>query len=172
MSCLQAFFMDYYDSQILRFLSQNSRDTYLALSDEVGLRDTTIRKRILSLEQKGIIKKYTLLIDPIKFHAILTCAIIEINPANIKDSQQYFKSIDQVSQIFYSFSGRVICFISAVDDEGLSDVLKEISQIPGVKDIDLVGDLRIVKYDSLIAPKTIEDVVKREKDLEGNQDDS
>ncbi|KLK92298.1 hypothetical protein AA309_15020 [Microvirga vignae] len=55
---------DRIDLLILDALRQNGRITYQALSDRVGLSPRPCLERVKRLEQKGVIRGYTALVDP------------------------------------------------------------------------------------------------------------
>lgn len=148
--------MDEVDAEILKLLSENSKLSYLSISDRVSaLQDTTIRKRVMSLEDTGVITKYTILLNPDKFPVTLAAAKIETNPAMLMDVQAAVQALDNVSQVFYNPSGSIFAFLAVGSDEELSGLMKEVNEIPGVKEVMLVSDLRVGKYDSLIPPKVI-----------------
>lgn len=148
--------MDEIDAEILKLLSENSKLTYLSISEKIStLQDTTIRKRVVALESSGVIRKYTILLNPEKFPVILAAAQIEANPAMLMDVQASVQALDSVSQVFYNPSGSIFAFLAVGSDEELSSLMKEVNEIPGVQKVTLVSDLRVGKYDSLIPPKVI-----------------
>lgn len=52
------------DTKILEILRLNARTPFTEMAKQLKLSESTIRKRVYTLEQKGIIKKYTIEIDP------------------------------------------------------------------------------------------------------------
>ena len=157
--------MDKTDAQILKVLSKDARTSFLGVAREVvsDLEDSTIRKRALALEKKGIIRKYTILLNVEKIPAILAVAIVSVNPAKLKESLKHFSAVENVSQIFYELSGTVLCFLSASSEEKMADVLKEVYEVPGVQKIRLLSNLRVGKHESLIAPNVIDEIARAEK---------
>lgn len=55
--------IDSFDIQILRLLHQDGRQSLQTLADKVGLSPTPVARRIKRLEETGIIKGYSALID-------------------------------------------------------------------------------------------------------------
>lgn len=148
--------MDEIDAEILKLLSENSKLTYLSLSEKISaLQDTTIRKRVMALENSGVIRKYTILLNTEKFPVLLAAAQIEASPAMLMEVQSAIRSLDNVSQIFYNPSGAIFAFLAVGSDEELSSLMKEVNEIPGVREVKLVSDLRVGKYDPLVPPKII-----------------
>ncbi|MEL7608120.1 MAG: Lrp/AsnC family transcriptional regulator [Bacillota bacterium] len=59
--------LDDIDIKILSILTDNSRASFVAIAKEVGLSRVAIQQRVRALEEKGIIKKYTIILNPEKF---------------------------------------------------------------------------------------------------------
>ncbi len=55
--------LDEKDEQLIRLLSQNSRRSLLSMQCEMGLTRQAIAMRLERLEEAGIIKQYTLIVD-------------------------------------------------------------------------------------------------------------
>lgn len=55
--------MDRLDSSIIEFLSKNSRTPFMEIARKIKVSESTIRKRVLKLEEGGVIKKYSLVVD-------------------------------------------------------------------------------------------------------------
>lgn len=55
---------DQRDTEILDILKDNARTPFTEIAKQLKLSESTIRKRVYALEEKGIIKKYTIEIDP------------------------------------------------------------------------------------------------------------
>ena len=58
--------MDPTDLGIIKILRGNSRTPFAAIAGKLDLAESTIRKRISNLEDRGIIKQYSLVVDPSK----------------------------------------------------------------------------------------------------------
>ena len=55
--------IDAIDRQILRLLQENARRTFGAIGREVGLSAPAVKRRIARLEEGGVIRGYTTLVD-------------------------------------------------------------------------------------------------------------
>ena len=54
------------DKKILQVLSDNARIPFLTVAKQLGLSESTIRKRVSKLEDEGVIKKYSVVLEPAK----------------------------------------------------------------------------------------------------------
>ena len=55
--------MDKLDSSIIEMLSKNARMPFIQIARKLRVSDSTIRKRVSNLENKEVIKKYSLVVD-------------------------------------------------------------------------------------------------------------
>src|SRR3954451_12351961 len=75
----RAAILDPIDAAILTALQENGRMTYQALSERVGLSPRPCLERVRRLEQKGVIRGFTVLLDPEALgHHIMTLAEIAL----------------------------------------------------------------------------------------------
>ncbi len=56
-------FVDKLDASIIENLSKNSRTPFMQIARKLKVSESTIRKRVSKLENDGVIKKYSLVID-------------------------------------------------------------------------------------------------------------
>ena len=56
-------FVDKLDAGIIENLSKNSRTPFMQIARKLKVSESTIRKRVSKLENDGVIKKYSLVID-------------------------------------------------------------------------------------------------------------
>jgi len=73
-------FMDKLDFGIIETLSKNSRTPFMEIARKLKVSESTIRKRVSSLEEKSIIKKYSLVVDNGKI-GIGSIALIGVDAA-------------------------------------------------------------------------------------------
>ena len=76
--------MDEIDRAILRMLQEDGRVPLAEIGRFLGMSRTAIRYRMRELERKGLIKGYTVTIDPLSMgSAIYTIILISVKPYNI-----------------------------------------------------------------------------------------
>ncbi|WP_445504165.1 Lrp/AsnC family transcriptional regulator [Microvirga sp. G4-2] len=86
--------LDRIDLLILDALRQNGRITYQALSDRVGLSPRPCLERVKRLEQKGVIRGYTALVDPSAIgHDIIALAGISMRDPSAVTRQRLEKAL-------------------------------------------------------------------------------
>lgn len=130
--------LDRIDRQILALLVADGRMAHAAIAKEVGLSGPAIHDRVRKLEQRGIIKGYSAVIDPEavgKFHAAFTLV-------TVADGVEFAHDEEVVRQIcaepdvleFHRVAGQD-CYLIKIrtgTNKELENLLRRIRLIPGV----------------------------------------
>lgn len=86
--------LDRIDLWILDALRENGRITYQALSERVGLSARPCLERVKRLEQKGVIRGYTVLVEPSALgHDIIALAGISMRDASAAARQRLERAL-------------------------------------------------------------------------------
>ena len=83
--------------KILVELQKNARTSYKEIGDKIGLTGPAVAERIQKLEEKGIIKGYSTIIDLSKIGYSLTAIVnFRFHPGNLDRFLNHLKSIPEV----------------------------------------------------------------------------
>ncbi|NKB53408.1 MAG: winged helix-turn-helix transcriptional regulator [Rhizobiaceae bacterium] len=134
--------MDGFDRNIIRALQSDGRLTNGELGERVGLSASQCSRRRSALEESGIIRGYTALIDSEKVGVNLTCIIsVTLTSHNDDNADQFRKlllSLDNVQEAF-SLTGEMDYSIKVVSPDlkslsrFISDVLLPQKAVQNVK---------------------------------------
>lgn len=127
--------MDKTDYRILRILKENGRETASNIGKEIHLSVSAVLDRIKKLEDSGVIKSYTILVDSSKLGNDVI-ALMEVSlehPHFYDEFTEAVREIDAVVDCYYltgdfDFNLKVVC---ASSDE-LEQIHRRIKSIPGV----------------------------------------
>ncbi|MEK6983985.1 MAG: Lrp/AsnC family transcriptional regulator [Nanoarchaeota archaeon] len=126
--------MDKLDFSIIEILSKNSRTPFMEISRKTKVSESTIRKRVSHLEKKGIIKKYSLVVDKSKI-GIENVALIGVDviPEKFLDISKKLTVFDEVKFVASS-TGDHMFMLEVWTRNGdelraLSDKIKEIDGV-------------------------------------------
>lgn len=148
--------LDRYDRHILKILQEDGRISNQHLADQVGLSTAACWRRVKSLNERGILKRYTTLVDP---EALGYGLCVMIMVTLIRHQQDHTKEFEAAVQSFpevlqcYAVTGnadyvlRVVIPNMAAYDKFLSE---KIFTLPGVNQVKSNFALREVKYDTAI----------------------
>ena len=148
--------LDNYDRHILRILQQDGRISNQQLADEVGLSTAACWRRVKALEDKGVLRQYTALVNPETLDYGLCVFMLVTLLRHSRDSALEFeeavKSCPEVLQC-YAVTGnadfvlRVVIPDMATYDQFLTD---KIFSLPGVSQVKSNFTLREIKYETAI----------------------
>jgi DNA-binding Lrp family transcriptional regulator len=115
--------LDDTDIKILEALQEDAKQTYMAIGKHLGIAHSTVYDRIKRMEQNGIIKKYTALIDAEKAGAKSITAIMTIytDPKESEKVAEILCEASQVLEVYTSLSEelQIIAKVVAENQESL-----------------------------------------------------
>ena len=115
--------MDSLDSKALVVLMHNGRATWAELGEALALSAPSAADRVRKLEQQGVIRGYTALIDPAALGYTLT-AFVSVTLANQRNRAAFLKGIQKLDEV-------VECHHVSGDDDYLLKV-----RCRGTQDLD------------------------------------
>ena len=129
--------LDATDYKILEALQEDSRQTYMAIGKLLGIAHSTVYDRIKRMEQNGIIKKYTALIDAEKAGTKSVTAIMTIftDPKESEKVAETLSSAPQVLEVYTSLSEelQIIAKVAADNQESLHTfIANSVAPLQGV----------------------------------------
>ncbi len=130
--------MDEKDWKIIELLQENARISYTEMAKVLGVTETTVRKRIAEMERKGIIKKYTVEVDPEKLgYKTVTILGMDVEPKYLLEAAKKLSEMKETRWVATSTGDHMImCEIWAKNGEELLHILTtKIGKIRGVKDL-------------------------------------
>ena len=139
--------IDEKDMKIINLLLENGRISYSEIAKAIGLSDVAVIKRIRKLEQMGIIRKYTILIDPKKLgYKVVSITGIDVEPEYIFNILNILKEKDYVKYLaITSGDHSIIAIIWAKDSDDVAKIHGEIAKMDGVKRVCPAIILDIIK---------------------------
>ncbi|EFP0193163.1 Lrp/AsnC family transcriptional regulator [Escherichia coli] len=150
--------MDNIDRKIIAELQKDGRLTNQELSERVNLSPSPCLRRVKILENDGIIKGYTVLVDEKAYGLpIIAFVRIRLNSHSAETIQNFEKSIQDEGQILecYIMTGSHD-YLLRVLVESLSDyenfIRKRLQPLPGIASIDTSFAYGVVKR-SYVYPK-------------------
>ncbi|MDY6958751.1 MAG: Lrp/AsnC family transcriptional regulator [Halobacteriota archaeon] len=127
--------MDEKDRKIIEALRENSRTPFTEIAQKLGVSESTIRNRVQALENDGVIKKYTILVDPSKMgYNTVSIVGLDVEPSMFLEAAKSMAEIDKVQYVATSTGDHMIMSeIWTRDGRELSVLISEkIGKIKGV----------------------------------------
>jgi len=143
--------LDEKDLKILKILSKNARAPFSEIAREVELSDVAVMKRVRKLEQLGVIKRYTIVVDPRKLgYRSVSITGIDVEPEYLFSVVDKLKTMPNVKFLaITSGDHSIMTIIWAKDSEEISKIHEELSKIRGVKRVCPAIVLDVIKEETL-----------------------
>ena len=94
--------IDDIDKRILEMLHENSRISYTDLGKEIGLSRVAVQARINNLIEKGIIEKFTTVINPTKIGMHVSAFFnVEVEPQYLEEVAQKLAEEHAVTSLYH-----------------------------------------------------------------------
>lgn len=120
------------DRQLLTLLQEDARYTAIELAEEVGVSDNTVHNRMARLEEAGIIKRYTALVDydrmglPLYFMFSCTARISE--RTRVVEEIREIPEVVEVMELMTGTQNIVVKAIGA-EDEDITRVAEAVDEL-------------------------------------------
>lgn len=126
--------MDKLDLGIIQILSKNSRTSFMEIARRLKVSESTIRKRVSSLEKKEIIKKYSLVVDANKIGFENTALIgVDVLPEKYLDVAKKLKEFDEVKYAASTTGDHMFMLeVLTKNDDDLRAVSEKLKNVDGV----------------------------------------
>ncbi len=129
--------LDSIDWRILEKLQNDARQTYTAIGNSLGLAHSTVYDRVKRMEEYGIIRRYTTVIDAEKAGTKNVTAIMTIftDPKQSQKVAEKLSQAPQVLEVYTSLSEEllIIAKVVAEDQHSLHEFIAgSIAPLPGV----------------------------------------
>jgi Lrp/AsnC family transcriptional regulator, regulator for asnA, asnC and gidA len=141
--------IDKVDIQILNILQEDCHLSFRKLADKMHITSIMAAARIKNLEDKGILKGYTAIVDPIKLGYDLTAVIfVQTEGGYLKDLENELAQMANVIAI-YEITGDfdVVAVVKLKDRDSLNSLLKNLLVTPHIKKTMTDITLNVVKED-------------------------
>ncbi|MBN2111018.1 MAG: Lrp/AsnC family transcriptional regulator [Methanosarcinaceae archaeon] len=148
--------MDEVDIAILEHLSDNCRKHSTVIANELGVATSTVHKRIEKMHSSGIIREFTIKVDPeVAGFNITTFIGICLEPNAGADVIEKLCGIDDILEIYELLEPYdLLLKVQTFDVHTLKEnVLVPISNMEGVKESDSILTTRCHKEKSLLIRK-------------------
>ena len=137
--------LDDIDVKILELLRKDGRMSFIDIGKEVGLSEGAVRRRVKLMQERGIIKKFTVEID--KGYGVSAVMFLQLDP-----SSPTKKVVEKVAKVpgvesLYELTGRydALVIISAPNIGELNERIDTVRNIEGVKNTETAVILKVVQ---------------------------
>ncbi len=101
--------IDHKDWVIIERLRSNARTPFTKIAEELGVTEATIRKRVKALEDRKVISRYTINVDPAKLgYSVVALIGIDTEPDRYLDVIKELQALHEVRSLSASSGDHMI----------------------------------------------------------------
>jgi len=141
--------LDEADHKILRELQRDARMSFKTIAQKVGVSEATVFVRVRKMQEKGVIRSFSAIVDPKAVGKDLTAIVlVRATPQAFPGTLDALKKLDDIYEI-YDVTGQYysILKIRTSGTEDLGKIMDAIGAIDGIAGTETIIVLRTVKED-------------------------
>ncbi len=119
---------------MIKLLRKNARMSFVDIAKKLNVTEAAVRKKMKSLESRGVIKGYTVLSDPKKLGYNIDAIIgLDSMPEELVHVVKKLKKMKEILNLYMSSGDHMVmmeCWFK--DNEELSNFIMELEKIHGV----------------------------------------
>ncbi|GGP21855.1 transcriptional regulator [Thermocladium modestius] len=125
------------DKRIIEIMMQDSKTPFTKIGKELGISEAAVRRRIRKLEMMGVIRKFTVVVDPSKIGYKHVAIIgIDSEPDKLIQIAHDLASKDFSKKVYITTGDHMIMMEAwARDSMEMTKILQEIGSINGVRKV-------------------------------------
>ena len=152
--------LDNTDVQIIEQLQEDGRVAYKEIARRVGVSIPTVRTRINKLVELGVIKKFTVIVNPDRIYGkVRGIALIQVQPADVEDALAKLAEMQGVREIYATAGTSPIAVkVEAQNLDELGELTSgRLAEIRGVTSCTVLVITRTEKeeYGAAVEPQTV-----------------
>jgi DNA-binding Lrp family transcriptional regulator len=124
--------MDETDKKIIKILKDDGRAGYVEIGSQVGLSEGAVRKRIKTLTDEGVIRKFTVKVGVAEGAEAIT--LLATNPAY--PTQEVSKRIQEIPNVetIYEVTGEydIVAVIGGMNVVEVNECIEKIRRVEGI----------------------------------------
>jgi Lrp/AsnC family transcriptional regulator, involved in the regulation of lysine biosynthesis len=124
--------MDNIDRQIIKILKEDSRAGYITIGKQIGLSEGAVRKRVKTLTDAGVIRKFTIKLGVAEGAEAI--ALLSINPS--LPTQEVSNRILEIPNVetIYEVTGEydIVAIISGLNVIEVNECIEKIRRVEGI----------------------------------------
>ena len=129
--------LDETDIEILELLANDSRRSFTAIGQQVGLSGPAVSSRVDRLQESGIIEEFTIKVDRSQLRAGVPILVtVTLHPDDVADVRDSVKDAEAVEHVFVTAESDIV-FYGRVKADSIQEWITEIVDNPQIGNYDV-----------------------------------
>ncbi len=123
------------DLTLIKFLMEDARTSYVKIAEKLGVSEAAVRKRVKRLKDLGVIKGYTIDVDPKKLGYEVSAIIgLDVDPEHLIKVMEELKNKEEVMKLYLTSGDHMLvveCWFKSSQE--LSSFVKGLESREGIR---------------------------------------
>jgi DNA-binding Lrp family transcriptional regulator/YHS domain-containing protein len=137
--------LDETDVNILKVLQENGRLSFRQIAEKVKVSVPTISNKIAAMENAGVIKGYTAIMDTEKLGEMSVIITIKAKPSELKIVADKFSSDLHVRSVFLLSNGKILLLCTFTEAHLINDFVSRLGEIPEIMEYEIANIIGVVR---------------------------
>jgi DNA-binding Lrp family transcriptional regulator len=125
--------MDDLDREILNVLRRDARTPYTEIAERVGTSEGTVRNRVESMTEDGIIERFTVTTRTGNLRAMIEIDVaVDVDTSTLSDAMADWEDVDFVWQV--GGEEDIVVVVDATDTRRLNEIISRAREMEEVKE--------------------------------------
>lgn len=137
--------LDETDVNILKVLQENGRLSFRQIAEKVKVSVPTISNKIAAMENAGVIRGYTAILDTEKLGELSVMITIKAKPSELKMVADKLSSDPQVRSVFLLSNGRTLLNCTFTEPHMVNEFVTHLGDVPEIMEYEIANIIGVVR---------------------------
>jgi Lrp/AsnC family leucine-responsive transcriptional regulator len=137
--------LDETDVNILKVLQENGRLSFRQIAEKVKVSVPTISNKIAAMENAGVIKGYTAIIDTEKLGEMSVIITIKARPSELRLVADKFSTDHHVRSVFLISNGKIMLHCTFTESHLINDFVSRLGDVPEIMEYEIANIIGVVR---------------------------
>jgi DNA-binding Lrp family transcriptional regulator len=140
--------LDDIDAKILIQLQENARLSFREIGKSVGVSTPTVSSRVKVLEEKGVIKGYSAIIDTEAIQETTSILYLDCPPSHLDNLARTLSGNENVREVLVLSGSKIMCRLVSESENQIDKFLQWLEGLEGIKSYSIDRVVRMPKRES------------------------
>jgi Lrp/AsnC family leucine-responsive transcriptional regulator len=137
--------IDEIDAKILQMLQTNGRLSFREIAKKTGISTPTVSARVKSLEERGVIRGYSIDIDPAAVNETVSVLTLRCKPKDLETVSELLAGQESVREVMVLSGSKIVARLVFETEGKLDEFLRWLEKLDQIDNYDIERAVRMVK---------------------------
>jgi DNA-binding Lrp family transcriptional regulator len=137
--------IDEVDAKILQMLQSDGRLSFREIAKKTGISTPTVSARVKSLEDRGVIRGYSIDIDPTAVNETVSILTLRCKPKDLEEVSELLAGQESVREVMVLSGSKIVARLVFETEGKLDEFLRWLEKLDQIDNYDIERAVRMVK---------------------------